>query len=142
MKNQNPFIEVDTLLRNIETRVVDDKTVNMDEAKKILSGIVQEFEEKKIADHSIKIKKQAIRLGNQVQTKLDGKPLQKDSRLLFHRRTTAKNGIFDDISDIFHYELCGVPLSLFETTAFPREVQKSTLEFEQAETRCTNETYY
>ncbi|CAC5377686.1 unnamed protein product [Mytilus coruscus] len=72
-------------------------------------------------------KKKAITLGNKVQAKLDGEPLRKDSQLLFQRCTTAEYCIFDDISEIFQYELCGVPSSIFETTGIPREPQKSTL---------------
>ncbi|CAC5398050.1 unnamed protein product [Mytilus coruscus] len=129
LKSRNPFIEpeVDRSLRNIETGVVADKTVNVDDAKMVGTCTIQEIVGKNIADHTFRRKKQVITLGNKVQAKLDGKPLRIDSQLLFQRCTTAAHGIFDDISDIFQYELCGVPSSIFETTGLPREPQKSTL---------------
>ncbi|CAC5397421.1 unnamed protein product [Mytilus coruscus] len=74
-----------------------------------------------------KKKKQAITLESKVQAKLDGEPVRIDSQLLFQRCTTTAHGIFDDISKIFQYKLCGVPSSIFETTGLPREPQKSTL---------------
>ncbi|CAG2195139.1 unnamed protein product [Mytilus edulis] len=129
LKSRNPFIdsEVDLSLRNIETGVVADKTVNVDDAKKVGTSILQELVGKNIADHTFRRKKQAITLGNKVQAKLDGEPLRIDSQLLFQRCTTAAHGIFEDISEIFQFELCGVPSSIFETTGLPREPQKSTL---------------
>ncbi|VDI45484.1 Hypothetical predicted protein, partial [Mytilus galloprovincialis] len=129
LKSRNPFIdsEVDRSLRNIETGVVADKTVNVDDAKKVGTSILQELVGKNIADHTFRRKKQAITLGNKVQAKLDGEPLRIDSQLLFQRCTTAAHGIFEDISEIFQFELCGVPSSIFETTGLPREPQKSTL---------------
>ncbi|CAG2207340.1 unnamed protein product [Mytilus edulis] len=121
------FSKVDRSLRNIETGVVADKTVNVDDAKKVGTSILQELVGKNIADHTFRRKKQAITLGNKVQAKLDGEPLRIDSQLLFQRCTTAAHGIFEDISEIFQFELCGVPSSIFETTGLPREPQKSTL---------------
>ncbi|VDI26764.1 Hypothetical predicted protein [Mytilus galloprovincialis] len=121
------FSQVDRSLRNIETGVVADKTVNVDDAKKVGTSILQELVGKNIADHTFRRKKQAITLGNKVQAKLDGEPLRIDSQLLFQRCTTAAHGIFEDISEIFQFELCGVPSSIFETTGLPREPQKSTL---------------
>jgi len=127
LKSRNPFIEGDRSLRNIETGVVADKTVNVDDAKKVGGCILQELVGKNIADHAFKRKKQAVTLGNKTQPKLDGEPIQIDPQLLFQRCTTAANGIFDDISEIFQYELCGVPSSIFESTGLPREPQKSNL---------------
>ncbi|XP_055996638.1 uncharacterized protein LOC125683641 [Ostrea edulis] len=127
LKDRNPFLEDDRSLRNIETGVVGDKTVNVDDAKKVGCCILQELPGENIADHSFKRKKQAVTLGNKTQIKLDGEPIQVDPHLLFQRRTTAANGIFDDISEIFQYELCGVPSSIFESTGLPREPQKSNL---------------
>lgn len=33
--------------------------------------------------------------------------------------------VFDDISEIFKFELCNIPSSLFNTNEFPRESKKS-----------------
>lgn len=33
--------------------------------------------------------------------------------------------VFDDISEIFKFELCNIPSSLFNTNEFPRELKKS-----------------
>ncbi|CAC5388950.1 unnamed protein product [Mytilus coruscus] len=89
--------------------------------------IIQELEGKNKLDHTFRRKKQAITLGNKVQANLDGEPLHIDSQLPFQRCTNVADGIFYDISEIFRYELCGVPSSIFEITSLPREPQKSTL---------------
>ncbi|CAC5375557.1 unnamed protein product [Mytilus coruscus] len=113
LKSRNPFIEpeVDRSLRNIETGVIADKTVNVDDAKKVGTCIIQEIVGKNISDHTFRRTKQAITLGNKVQAKLDGEPLRIDSQLLFQRCTTAAHDatvVFDgypsvqNIKDVTH----------------------------------------
>ncbi|CAC5420074.1 unnamed protein product [Mytilus coruscus] len=72
LKGRNSFIEpeVDRSLRNIETEVVADKIVNVDDAKKVGTCIIQELVGKNIADHTFRRKKQAITLENKVHAKL------------------------------------------------------------------------
>ncbi|CAC5395671.1 unnamed protein product [Mytilus coruscus] len=73
LKSRNPFIkpEVERSLRNIETGVVADKTVNVDDAKKVRTSIIQELVGKNIADHTFRRKKsKQLRLETQFRQNL------------------------------------------------------------------------
>lgn len=66
-------------------------------------------------------------MASKTSLKIDRETVHVDPQLLFQRCTTAANGLFDDISEIFKYELCNIPSSLFDKNGFPRESQKSLL---------------
>ena len=58
---------------------------------------------------------------------LDGETVHVDPQLLFQRLTAAAQRSAEDIPQIFTYELCSVPSSLFDTAGFIREPQKPAL---------------
>lgn len=78
-------------------------------------------------DFSFKRKDQIVTMASKTSLKIDRETVHVDPQLLFQRCTTAANGLFDDISEIFKYELCNIPSSLFDKNEFPRESQKSLL---------------
>ncbi|CAC5426682.1 unnamed protein product [Mytilus coruscus] len=51
----------------------------------------------------------------------------KDPQLMFQRWTTAANGLFENTSKVFQYELSSVPSSMFVCNRLPREACKSNL---------------
>jgi hypothetical protein len=126
MKDRSPFAG-DANLRNIETGVGADRSVNADNAKGVGDKIIKSMEGRNILDFSFKRKDQVVTMSSKTSIKIDGETVHVDPQLLFQRCTTAANGLFDDISEIFKYELCNFPSLLFDANGFPREAHKSTL---------------
>lgn len=78
-------------------------------------------------DYTFKKSQQVVTLSSKCKAKVDGNPIDVDPQLLFQRCTTDANGMFEDPSEIFKYELTCVPSSLFDRDGLPREANKSTL---------------
>lgn len=126
MKDRRPFAG-DTNLRNIETRVMADRSVNADNAKEVGDKIIKSIKSRTLLDFCFKRKDQIVTMASKTSLKIDRENVHVDPQLLFQRCTTAANRLFDDISEIFKYELCNIPSSRFEKNRFPRESQKSLL---------------
>lgn len=126
LAERNPFRE-DTLLRNIETGVTSDTTVNAYKAEEIGNSVLQTMVGKNVFDFSFKKSQKAVTLNTTPAVKLDGENVNVDPQLLFQRLTAASQRSVEDIPQVFSYELCSVPSSLFDTTGFIREPQKPAL---------------
>ncbi|XP_053373150.1 uncharacterized protein LOC123533634 [Mercenaria mercenaria] len=127
LQERNPFEDSDTSLRNIETGVSADVTVNVDDAHTIGHAIMEQMVGKVIDQYSFKRSLQAVTLSAKTSPKVTDEIVNIDPQLLFQRLTTAASRYVDNIADIFQYELCGVPSGLFDNTGLPREPQKSNL---------------
>ena len=126
LQERNPFSE-DISLRNIETGVTADASVNVDKAKEIGTKIIESMAGKNIVDFTFKKSNQAITLNAKSNVKVGGETIQVDPQLLFQRLTTVANGLLEDTSEIFKYELCSFPPSIFDSSGFPREAHKPAL---------------
>ncbi|CAC5381252.1 unnamed protein product [Mytilus coruscus] len=124
--SRNPFVEK-TSLRNIETGVSADKFVNVDNSKELGIKILKSMDGKKIDEFSFKRKEQAIIVSAKSAIKVDDDVIIVDSQLLFQRFLAASNGIYEDQSEIFTYELCSHPSSMFDPNGLMRTAQKSSL---------------
>ena len=69
----------------------------------------------------------AVTLDAAQQSKVDDEVINTDPQLLFQRLSAAAQIFIDDIPDVFRYELCGVPASLFDSSGLIRKAQKSLL---------------
>ena len=129
LQQRNPF-EVDDddySLRNIETGVTADSAVNVEKANEIGTRTLQDMVGKKVSEYSFKKSQQAVTLNEKSSVKVSGEVVAIDPQLLFQRLTTAANRYVSDISEVFRYELSGVPSCLFDNTGLMREPQKSAL---------------
>ena len=126
LKVRNPFDE-DSSLKNIHTGEIADASVNADDARNVGIKIIESLRDQKVVDYTFKKAHQAVTLASKSKVKIDGEAIDVDPQLLFQRCTTAASGLFEDPSEIFKYELCSVPSSLFESDGLPREAHKSTL---------------
>ncbi|VDI39228.1 Hypothetical predicted protein [Mytilus galloprovincialis] len=126
MKERSPFTG-DSSLRNIETGVTADSSVNVDNSKDVGTAIIESLVGQNVIDYTFKKKNQVITLNSKTSIKVDGELIQVDPQLLFQRCTTIANGLFEDISEIFKYELCSVPSSLFDNNGLPRQANKRIL---------------
>ena len=66
-------------------------------------------------------------MDSKLHATVDGDSIQVDPQLLFQRLLTAANSITENIPDIFRYELCNIPPSLFEPSGLLREANKPAL---------------
>ncbi|CAC5400104.1 unnamed protein product [Mytilus coruscus] len=99
MKERSPF-NGDSSLQNIEFGVTADSSVNVDNSKDVGTAIIESLVGQNVSDYTFKKKKKC---------------------------TNLANGLFEDISEIFKYEPCSVPSSLFDNNGLPRQANKSIL---------------
>ena len=126
LTERNPFCE-DSLLRNIETGVTADASVNAYKAKEIGNNVIQAMPGNNVFDYSFKKSSQVVTQTTIPSVTLDGETVQVDPQLLFQRLTAAAQRSVENIPQVFTYELCSVPSSLFDTSGFIRQPQKPAL---------------
>ena len=124
--DRNPFMD-DTSLRNLETGETSEKTVNVDQAHDVGKKIIQQMEGQNVGTYVFKRCNKVPTMDNKSSMKIGDDILQVDPQLLFQRLVAAANGLQNDISDIFTYELNTFPSSLFEASGLPRAAQKPAL---------------
>jgi hypothetical protein len=123
---RNPFSPEESL-RNIETGMTGEPNVNVYEASKVGSKILQQMNGSKIDDFVFKKNNQVVTLSCKSSVKVNEKDINVDPQMLFQRLVAASQNLFPDISDLFKYELCGCPPSMFESSGLIRSAQKSQL---------------
>ncbi|WAR17805.1 hypothetical protein MAR_032399 [Mya arenaria] len=123
----SPFTR-DSKLRNIETGVEADSSVDVENSSEIGNKVIASMAGKCVLDHTFKKKQQAVVLTTKPLVKLSGdETIQVDPQLLFQRLITVALRQDDDISHYFEYELSSVPSTLFDACGFPKQPQKATL---------------
>ena len=80
---RNPFCE-DALLRNIETGVTSDASVNAYKAKDVGSNVIQAMPGNNAFDYSFKKSCQVVTQTTTPSVTLDGETVHVDPQLLFH----------------------------------------------------------
>lgn len=129
LSERHPFVE-ETSLRNIETGVSADSNVNVDISRELGVKILSCMDGKKVDEISFKRKDQAIVLSAKLAIKVDDDIITVDSQLLFQRLLAAANGMYVNQAEIFTYELCNHPSSIFEVNGFMRMPQSRPLEMQ------------
>ena len=114
-------------MRSIETGVTADSAVNVEQAKEIGTRTLQDMMGKNVKEYLFRKSQQAVTLNEKSSIKVNGEVIAVDPQLLFQRLTAAANRYVTDISEVFKYELSGVPSSLFDNVGLMREPQKSAL---------------
>ena len=106
LSERNPFKD-DHKLHNIVTGVVAERAVNAPEAKDVGNNIILSLHGKNIMQHS------NIRIPSQNVTKIRDAMIPLDPQLRFQRLVTA--GMRQErMGEVFTYELCSYPPSMFE----------------------------
>ncbi|KAK6181968.1 hypothetical protein SNE40_009743 [Patella caerulea] len=126
LQDRNPFTH-DSFLRNIATGVTADVSVNVHNALEVGNNIIKSMEEKNALDYVFKKKSQVVTMGNEISAKVDGESIQVDPRLLFQRLLTVAAKVTENVQEIFKYELCSNPSSLFEPSGLLRQANKPIL---------------
>ena len=107
--------------------MVADKSVNINNAKEVGHAILKAMEGHTAADLVLRKKDQVKTLGAKKSVKFDGCPVEIDPQLLFQSLITAANSTYEDKKELFRYELCSFPSSLFESPDFLRQPNKASL---------------
>ena len=126
LQERNPFAE-DATLRNIETGMSADIRVNVNSAEEVGNKVLDSIIGKNVLEYSFKKCNQAVTLGSKSSIKVDGEAITVDPQLLFQRLIAAADRLCDNQADIFSYELCSLPSSLFEASGLLREADKPSL---------------
>ena len=106
--------------------MVADVSVNVNNAKEVGHAILKAMEGHTAADLVLR-KDQVKTLGAKKSVKVYGCPVTIDPQLLLQRFITAANSTYEDIKELFRYELCSFPSSLFETPDSLRQPNKASL---------------
>ncbi len=125
LQDRNPFRQ-GAELTNIMTGVCANDQVNVDKAKDIGRNILQSMEGESVSVLVFKRKVQAITMANKSVVRIDGDVVQVDPELMFQRLVVAARGS-NNMQDVFKYELCNKPASLFDVNGFLRTGNKSAL---------------
>ena len=126
LQERNPF-DCDLSMRNISTGITADCTVNVDRAKEVGETILKSMVGNNVQEYTFKKKNHLVTMGQKKSIKVDGEPLQIDPQLLFQRLTTVAQNMTENVAELFQYELCSQPSSLFDQHGLLREANKAQL---------------
>ena len=123
LMDRNPFGN-DTTLHSIATGTIANADVNADQALQIGLDIQKGMIDKYVFQHSFKKKEQIITMEKH-SVKIGEDNVVIDPQVLFQRIITVKDQY--STPELFSYELCSYPPSLFEGNGLPLEATKSQL---------------
>ena len=123
--SRSPFDD-NPCLRNINNGMTASASVNADCAREVGDKILQDMVDKPVLTYSFKKKDQVTNMASSDAIKVREEEVVIDPQLLFQRLVTA--GVRNEnLQDIFEYELCSFPPSLFENKTTPRLAHKASL---------------
>ncbi|CAC5416366.1 unnamed protein product [Mytilus coruscus] len=118
LSERDPFANDVSLknLRNIEPGVEAEPDVNVDKAESIGNKTLELIKGEKFLSHSFKKSNQSITLAAKPKSKSGSDFLNTDidPQFMFQRLATAANGLCENTSEVFQYELSSVPSSMFD----------------------------
>ena len=114
-------------MRNIETGVEGDPSVNVDTAKEVGDRVVESMVGKSVLEYSFKKSEQAVTLNAKNTFKIGGEAIHVDPQFLFQRLVAAADRLVENQAEIFSYELCSYPASLCEASDLLRQADKPSL---------------
>lgn len=124
LEDRDPFSLDDLTLRNIYTGEEAPETVNVDDATKIGCNIISKMIGKNVSEYSFENANKAVTMGSNNAILIDGKVTHIDPQLLFQRlMLMARNFSDEKLKDVFKYELCQKPSSLFDDSGLMREAK-------------------
>jgi len=127
LSSRDPFGSESPSLFNIANGMTSGKDVNADEAKEVGHQILQTMLGKAVSEHTFKRKDQVVTMTVKNSLTIGGESISVDPQLLFQRLVTAARDLTEDTRDLFRYELCGHPSSLFEPSGLMRPAVKAAL---------------
>ena len=126
LQERNPFVP-DPSLRNIATGVTVDVAVNAHKVKEVGNKIIDSMDGMNTLEYIFTKKRQVVTMGHKFSASVDGETIQVDPQLLFQRLIMVASRVTENVEDIFKYEICGYPASLFDSSGLLREANKPFL---------------
>ena len=112
LSERNPFKD-DHKLHNRVTGVVAERAVSAPDAKDVGNNIILSLHGKNIMQHSFRRKEHVVTMASQNVIKIRDAMIPLDPQLFFQRLVTA--GMRQErMGEVFTYELCSYPPSMFE----------------------------
>ena len=112
-------------LRSIATGINAVISVNVDTAKYVEEKILTSMAQQKVLQHCFTKKDQAVTLSTSA-VKINNETIQIDPQLLFQRLITGETRN-DQLEEIFQFELCSYPPTIFEARYVMRPANKPAL---------------
>ena len=122
LAERNPFT-THTDLINILTGVHAESSVIVEKAREVGQSILDSMTGKAAAEYSFTKSNQAITFSAKSPIKVDGDKIQLDPQWLFQGLIIPSQSL----DDIFNYELCSYPPSLFDSSLMRLKPQKPAL---------------
>ena len=126
LKQSSPFDGDNLMLRSIATGMSATTACNVDDVKRIGEQIMKSMIGVSVKDFVFRKKDQAV-LMTAKSTESGTSVRQLDPSLLFQRLIVIAKKSQADESEIFKYELCGHPSSMFDDSGLLREADKPEL---------------
>ena len=124
-KDRNPF-EIEDDLVSISSGIHAHPSVNVEEARENGIEILKEMDGQITSNYTFKRKSQVVTLA--AKTIVDkNDTVQIDPNLMFQRLASTVSMSPDNLEKALCFELCSYPPSLFDSSFFMREAQKSQL---------------
>ena len=120
-----PFEELPEL-RSLSSGITADIAVNCDKAEEVGKKIILDMEGKTISDYTFERKKQVKTLASVRYIQHEGEEVIIDPQILFQRLVMVGERSMD-LDNMFSYELCSYPASLFDKHVLMRSAQKGDL---------------
>ena len=125
--NRNPFSNVDEKLRSISSGRLAADEVNVDDAESVGERILHNMVGKSLLQITFRKTDQAVTMRTNTTPSKERSIVEVDSTLLFQRLIKVAEINPDSIENVFAFEMCSVPASLFDTSGLPRKANKSAL---------------
>ena len=127
LHNMSPF-SGDATLHNIATGVTANKNVDVDVARSVGCKIIESMIGSSPENYTFKKSNTAVTQGSKTSVSVDGEILIIDPLLMFQRLVTVLKDAEDvEPQNVFTYELCTYPPSLFDAEGVLREATKASL---------------
>ena len=126
LQSKSPFDQSDHTLHSIDTGLVAGDSVNVDNVAEVGDKILAGMLGQNILEYAFKRRDQVVTLATNTAVKTSNKTVLIDPQLLFQRLVTAGSSQ-DNLNEVFKYELCSYPPSLFLTTDVMLTADKASL---------------
>lgn len=125
LKDKNPLKLENKVLRNICNGIEASAKVNADSAEELGWKIISTMTGEKFSEYTFKKVNKAVTMSDKNTLVVDGEVIRIDPQLLFQRLVLiAQKFDVQKFEEIFSYELCQRPSSIFDEYGLMREVKK------------------
>ena len=125
LNERDPFVQNDSLF-NISNGMTAQERANIEKAREIAVKIVESMAGKSTDEFTFRKANQAVTVGSRSTVKIKGEHVNIDPQLLFQRLLPIRE-YCDDVTSLYHYELCTYQAALFESSSLPLQPNNAVL---------------